>query len=907
MNLAAFSEKVKAYLKDAGLTQKMLAKALALDPSLLSHKLNGTGRSQLTHHDIYAIVKVLAGEEAITYQEEALELLALLNCPDFPQNAWLAAPLNKLKPVLDLDFQPGTTARAAKNPAKTPGQNAPNSNSDQGPAAESFKNNHQQALSRSTDQLHNLPHQLSSFIGRHKEMAELKKLLTQEKVRLVSLVGAGGCGKSRLSLQVASELVGRFTDGVWLVQLAPINDPILIPQTIAAALGISVQGGRSILSRVSEYLRSRHLLLILDNCEHLVEDCARIVETLIQETTRLHVLVTSREALNLKGELIFRIPSLTFPFEYIQANLEELTKYEAVILFIERAVAGNADFTLGTQNAGAVVQVCRKLDGIPLAIELAAARIKVLTVEQIAARLTNRFQLLKGGSRTDLPRHQTLQALIDWSYNLLSESEKRLLVRLSVFSGGWTLEAAEAVCGNFTGSLENLEVFEVLDSLTSLVNKSLVQIDPNKTNIEPHYYLLETIRQYGLQKLESSGERQAIQERHLAYYSKQSAELTQKLVNQSQGYALQQLDLELNNIRVAIDYGLKGERLEAVAKLCFNYYWEIRSYWEELQRYLEQLLAKPPAPALNRGRVLQGIFLCISRLGGREYPQHLVKECLKLVNEDTDKETKMWAFYTMVFIHRDLWRLYSNPDDSIAALEYLGKALALSEELKLPEISIRIRFDFGGRLLEIGELTRANSISRVGLLAAKEIGNRLLVAVMLGMQARIALALEDNAAAHQYLEEKRIISEEIGFFSGKIDALCYRSYAWTNEGKFEEARRSLDESLVMCLKRDMKNLTANSLVGVARLLSKLWQKNGQTEYLEKAAYLIGAISALVGTPNSKIPLLVMPMRKYYAEALELARTNLDATVFSRAFEKGQAMSMEEAIWYARRLLGNLDL
>ncbi|MBI1877002.1 MAG: AAA family ATPase, partial [Chloroflexi bacterium] len=300
---------------------------------------------------------------------------------------------------------------------------------------------------------HNLPLQLTSFIGREKEIAEVKRLLPPlslwekaQGVRLVTLTGAGGVGKTRLSLQVATELLDVFPNGVWLVELAALADPALVVQTVAAALGLREDMGRPMLDILIDHLRAKTALLILDNCEHLAEACAQLTEMLLHQCPNLRVLVSSREALGVPGERVYRVPSLSFPLPHPPvSDLQSLVQYEATRLFIERAATALPGFSVTKDNASAIAQICYRLDGIPLAIELAAARIQMLRVEQIAMRLDDRFRLLTGGSRTALPRHQTLRALIDWSYDLLSEPERALLRRLSVFAGGWTLEAAEAI------------------------------------------------------------------------------------------------------------------------------------------------------------------------------------------------------------------------------------------------------------------------------------------------------------------------------------------------------------------------------------------------------------------------------------------------------------------------------
>ncbi len=316
----------------------------------------------------------------------------------------------------------------------------------------------------------NLPANLTSFIGREQEIIEVCQRVRNS--RLVTLTGAGGTGKTRLALRVAEEMLEGFLDGIWFVELAPVTDPELLGQTVAYTLGLQNTTESSYQAILDSYLRSRRLLLILDNCEHLLEACARLAHHLLQYCSQLTLLATSRQTLGVSGEIAYYVPSLVALDPSDRFSTEELAQTESVRLFTERAAAVLPGVKLSDETLVAAARICRRLDGIPLAIELAAARVKVLSVEQIAARLDDRFRLLTGGSRADLPRHQTLRASIDWSYNLLPEPQRLLLQRLSVFAGGWTLPAAEATCAG-----EGLEEWEILDGLTGLVEKSLVVAD----------------------------------------------------------------------------------------------------------------------------------------------------------------------------------------------------------------------------------------------------------------------------------------------------------------------------------------------------------------------------------------------------------------------------------------------
>jgi non-specific serine/threonine protein kinase len=328
--------------------------------------------------------------------------------------------------------------------------------------------------------------------------------------RLLTLTSTGGCGKTRLAHEVAARVLPAYEHGVWLVELAALSDPVLVAQTVASVLGVREVPGRTIEETLAGYLREESLLLILDNCEHLIDACARLAESLLRTCPGLGVLATSREALGIAGEATFRVPSLSAP-EPGDTAAERVGNFEAVRLFLERARLAASDFRLTDENAPAVAEICRRLDGIPLALELAAARVRSLTAAQIAERLDDRFRLLTGGSRTALPRQQTLRALIDWSHDLLAEDERALLRRLSVFAAGWSLEAAQAVCAG-----EGISSDEVFDLLVHLIDKSLVQAEVQGS--EARYRLLETVRQYARDKLAETGEAAAVRDRHLGFF-----------------------------------------------------------------------------------------------------------------------------------------------------------------------------------------------------------------------------------------------------------------------------------------------------------------------------------------------------------------------------------------------------
>ena len=407
------------------------------------------------------------------------------------------------------------------------------------------------------------------------------------KNRLLTLTGAGGSGKTRLAIQVATDLLDSFKDGVWWVELAGLSDPALVPQAVAKALGVVEALNQPVTETVANFLRAKQLLLALDNCEHLIHACAQLVDTLLSQCPTLKVLATSRETLGVPGEVAWIVPLLSLPDAQQLPPVPGLEKYEAVQLFLERSTAVQPDFALTEKNAPSVTQICQRLDGIPLAIELAAARVKVLSVEQIAARLDDRFGLLTGGSRTVLPRHQTLRATIDWSINLLSEEEQILFRRLSVFAGGWTLEAAEAVCSG-----DEVKRGQILDLLIRLVDKSLVVV--RSGDDEARYQMLETIREYARDQLVEAGEAEQLRSRHLDYFVAMVERAESEWRGPKRLAWFKRLEGGHDNLSAALDWSLtRPDALERGLRLAgvLGHFWAWTTHKAEGRYWLDKLLA----------------------------------------------------------------------------------------------------------------------------------------------------------------------------------------------------------------------------------------------------------------------------------------------------------------------------
>jgi predicted ATPase/DNA-binding NarL/FixJ family response regulator len=491
----------------------------------------------------------------------------------------------------------------------------------------------------------NLPIQVTTFIGREQEITEIQRLLAT--THLLTLTGSPGVGKTRLALETAlrqrdcSTGSGQaYADGFWLVELAALADPALVPQTAATALGLPENPRRPLVQTLVDFLKPRAMMLLLDNCEHLIDACAALAESLLRACPRLRILATSREALRIAGETCLRVPSLTLPNPRQLARTDHLTAYEAVRLFLDRAAAAAPGFVLTDQNASALAQVCQRLDGIPLAIELAAVRVKVLSPGEIAARLNDRFRLLAAGSRMALPRQQTLRALVDWSHDLLSEPERILFRRLSVFAGGWTLAAAEATCafGVGTDAGPELSPEEVLDLLGILVDKSLVVAEQHLEGTR--YRLLETLRQYAAEKLRAAGEEARVRRRHRDWFAGFVGRQLERLSGPQQAEAFARLDAEHDNLRAALDWcEMEPGGWEAGAQLAdeLRWFWGLRGYVREGRERLDRLLALATEPTAGRARALSAAGNLAQHVGEYDRAAALLEESVGIWRELGDE------------------------------------------------------------------------------------------------------------------------------------------------------------------------------------------------------------------------------------------------------------------------------
>ena len=446
---------------------------------------------------------------------------------------------------------------------------------------------------------HNLPADLTRFVGREKQLADLRRLLSTS--RLLSLTGSGGVGKTRLAIRFASDLTNEFAGGVWLVDLASLAAPGLIAQAVATVFGVRESPQRSVCDALVDYLRDRELLLLLDTCEHLIDGCAELAEALLRAAPALRIVATSREALGVPGETVYRVPSLSVPEPSTSCSPEMLDDFEATALFVERATAIQPDFEVHRDATGPIAAICRRLDGIPLAIELAAAQVAFLSPEQIEARLADGF--VTTGTRTSVARQRTLDATVKWSYQLLSESERLLFSRLSVFPSSWTLETAEHVCGG-----DGIDPAHMLDLLSRLVSKSLVNVGSDVLG-DRRYHFLETIRHYARERLSEAGAVGDLRDRHFAFFHREFRDALHTLTGPNQVACLRRLQVEQENVRAALEWGLSspalGEKAVELAGALF-WFWTKRGLFAEGRQWLERAAAVP-APRVLRAQVALGL------------------------------------------------------------------------------------------------------------------------------------------------------------------------------------------------------------------------------------------------------------------------------------------------------------
>jgi predicted ATPase/class 3 adenylate cyclase len=723
----------------------------------------------------------------------------------------------------------------------------------------------------------NLPAQLTSFIGRERELAEAKSRL--EGARLLTLIGPGGTGKTRLSIQLGSQLLPAFKDGVWLVELAPISDPSLIMQTIASAFEIGELPGVPLKDLVHDYLREKQLLLLLDNCEHLVEASASLADELLHIAPAIKIIASSREALSIYGEVVYRVPSLSLP-EQAVASRDAALGFEAVQLFVERASAANPGFTLTDENAPAIAQICTRLDGIPLAIELAASRITVFSPAQIAKRLDDRFKLLTGGSRTALPRQQTLRALIDWSYDFLTDEERSLLRRLSVFAGGWTFEAAETICSN-------VDVFE---NLPQLVNKSLVNV--KLEGDEPRYFMLETIRQYAREKLSENGEGEGTRNRHFAYYLELAETAMPELLTwEKELYWIRKLDTESDNLRVAVEWGLSNDPI-AVMRMIRSLRYDIilTNYSSEGHRWGAEALERVRSLTdngrvltaeenLHRARLIATMSMLSLSMGNIRATVIESDEAVSLLRSLGDKEALVIAL-----AHNVEGKLMSGKVDE--AIKSVDEALRLAEELG-DNYLLGSALSSASNLETIinKDFVKADALREKACELLKGHSNRWSYGITMYGFGNILMIQKQFERAREKYEIAMQSMLEVGSKRNVNMIESDLAHILRYEGRYPEAIRAYHETILEWQRLGHRAAVAHQLECLAFIAKAL-------EQVDKAIRLLGAAEAL----RQRIGNAMTPRERdeYDAEVAGL-KANTNEVEFVSRWAEGCSMTMDEAI------------
>lgn len=772
----------------------------------------------------------------------------------------------------------------------------------------------------------NLPLQLTSFIGREREMREVKKLLCLATTRFLTLTGVGGCGKTRFALQIASDLLEHFPDGAWLIELASLSDPMLVPQAVAAVFEVRESSDRLLIDALTNYLQSKHLLLVFDNCEHLIEACAQLVETLLHTCSHLRILATSRESFDILGETVWHVPSLSLPDlnELPKPGIEPistLTQSEAARLFVDRALGALPAFRLTERNVMAIAQICQRLDGMPLAIELAAARVKVLSVEQIAARLNDRFNLLTVGNRTALPRQQTLRATMDWSYDLLTEEERVLFRRLAVFAGGWTLPAAERICSG-----NGIDSHQVMDLLARLLDKSLVGITEQEGEIR--YSFLETVRQYALEKLREAGEIDIVQLQLYEFLLHLLAEAESGMQGAAQTAWLECIEGELDNFRTTLEWSLQqsaktkqGVGLRLVVAM--SEFWLRRNYWKEGREWIARALKEPPDDQLLLPRVkaLKYAFQFSIEIGDINAARSHLEENDKLVSRlRDDKEIADLTLQRarLARFEHQLDKSRSYAEESLKQFTLLGDERGMASALGLLGVvertqgenttarehlneSLRLYKKIGDRealgnslshsafaAFQLRDFSGAHSLFKELLTLAEETADKSLMRHALVNLGEVARSAGDDDQAERYYYASLALAREL---SAKLHAGCdllNLGYVAVHKGNYHSARQYFRECVTIHQEEKLDWGIATAVEGFASLAAM----QGKAE---SAARLLGAIESysildgVMSTPADRIE---------HERTLAAVQTRLDQNTFDVAWTEGTTMTLEQAVEYA---------
>ncbi len=767
----------------------------------------------------------------------------------------------------------------------------------------------------------NLPVALNRFIGRDAELEQLGELVQDAQCRLVTLVGPGGIGKTRLAIEVAAAQAASFPDGVFFVALAPLSDSAAVLPTIAETLGVQEAGGQPLMEVVKSYLRDKELLLLLDNFEHLLA-AAPLVSELLQAAPGVAVLATSREALHLYGEQEFVVEPLALPETGPLPPLERLSQVEAVALFVQRAQAVKRDFRLTAANAPAVAEICVRLDGLPLAIELAAARVNLFSPQLILTYLDKRLEWLSARARDVPPRHRTLRAAIAWSYALLSPAEQVLLRRLAVFAGGWMVASAQTVC-----DLADDLAVGVWDELSSLVDKSLVRQVEGVAG-EPRFLMLETIREYAAEQLQAAGERELVHDRHLHHFLDLAERAEAGLAGAEQLAWLDRLEAEHNNLRAALAWSLsRPDTSETSVRLAgaLGAFWWRRGHLSEGRQWLERALAQQHEASPYRAKALTALGALAAWQFDDARHSVALQESVALYRALGDKrglaEALLWLRWEAER-RGDTATAYAIIEESVALYREVGDRWGLANALwfqgwtatqqseyrlarRLYEESIALFQETGDRwslaLLLAGlgfiayrehDYDRARVLYEESLALWRESGNKTMVAITLNNLAEVVRTQADYVAAAMRLEESVALWREMDGAEHLVIGLLNLGYVRHRLQDAQRAATLFRESLILAYQLDYESGIALALIGMAGLVGADAQ---EVESAQRAARLLGAADALL--ERNAIQLEVTDLADYQRN-VAMVRAKLDEIAFTAAWMEGQAMTLAQAIDYA---------
>ncbi len=754
-----------------------------------------------------------------------------------------------------------------------------------------------------TEPQSNLPSAISSFIGREKERVEIIRLIN--KNRLVTLAGIGGIGKTQLALQIGHQLQDDYPDGIWFVPLDSLSDPLLVPQTVASIFEIRASSDRPILDTLKNVLRRKTLLLILDNCEHLLDACAQIITTLLPHCPQLKILTTSRETFNLPGEAIYSLPPLSMPEADVPSR--NAAEYESVQLFLERAALALPAFQITDENAQAIEDICRRVEGIPLALELTAARVNVLSVDEISKQLQKSFALLSSDTRGVNSRHQTIQASLAWSWSLLTQEERVFLCQLSVFSGGWLLEAAEAVCDGNVLSLTN-----------ALVQKSMIKVKQEPKN-ETRYYFHEIVRQFAHGKLKETADAERTYDRHLAYYVKLVGQAEPELYRSDQVYWLNKLDDELDNLRAALQWALTADVPSGLQIAAIPWrFWIRRDYVQEAEDWLGQFLEYYPMSDSLRAHALAVLSNYFFYSGNMRKANRAAEESLQLARSLSDRPTEALALFV-------IGKIIGAPGDHAGGAPFFEQSLAIYRALgdKVGQATALMR-------LAIHHSDPAFSLSLIleSLKLHRELDNLYDMAFCLIHLSRHAIYRGDFSSPPAWLEEARTLCHALGAQPDEADAINISGLLAYWEGNHQQALTYFEQAIALdekignlywalwprvnmayaflrdgneqqagnhfkiCLQQFHKDNSAIGMVYTLEGLASLYVNRAQFELAVQLFACTDAIRKKLGNPRPPVEQGDVDI------SITTCLAKLGEFAFSDAYEAGQKISLEEAVAYA---------